>query len=46
MIAFLGEDKRQQEKIKSDPTFDYQRYNAKAGSALMNSMTYLQSRKK
>ena len=46
MIAFLNDDKRQQEKIKSDPTFDYQLYNAKGGSALMKSITCIQGRKK
>jgi hypothetical protein len=46
MIAFLNDDKRQQERIKSDPTFDYQLYNAKGGSALMKSITCIQGRKK
>jgi hypothetical protein len=46
MIATLDDDKRRQERIKSNAAFDYQAYNAKAGPALMKSITCTQNRKK
>jgi len=45
-IAFMAGDKVRQDEIKSDPSFDYGAYNAKAGANLMKSLECVMRRRK
>jgi hypothetical protein len=45
-IAFMAGDKARQNEIRSDPSFDYDAYNAKAGSNLMMSFECVLRRRK
>ena len=44
-IAFMAGDKVRQDEIKSDPSFDYGAYNAKAGANLMKSLECVMRRR-
>ena len=42
MIAYLSDDKKRQEEIKSDPKFDYRAYDAKSGASFARSLACVQ----
>jgi histidinol-phosphate/aromatic aminotransferase/cobyric acid decarboxylase-like protein len=46
MIAVFDDDKRRQQRIKSDPKFNDQAYTAKGNTAFLKSLTCIQNRKK